>query len=278
MVVTAGVRRVLWAQGAEAIECEADVEPGTEEGKQWVAAEFMLWNVGRQVDRARRVRWRKLTLTWEAELHDAWQRRDMAACHRLILLIVSESKVAKWRSVAGQIPGRQQWSDFLAKEGCDGGMRAHEVDFDDEVRRLHGELDDGPMLQAKHVEHAQEKIDLVGRYMVGATKRKCQPAGSPPLRRPTKVSERSLWQRWLRARMWGCFTSAPTTQCAQHLVVKARPYSCRGRERRRARARHRWDSPAPSFRQCGSGTTTSRRPPEACGSSAASPLALSTRA
>lgn len=168
----------------EAEACNGDElgETCAEERRQWVAAEFMLWMVGRQLDRARRLRWRKLALMWEAELHEAWIRRDLASCHhRLSLLIAGKSKRAKWRSVAGQVPEKQQWADFLAKEGCEGGMKAHEVDFEGEIIRLHGELDGGPRLQAKHVDQAREDCDLVGRYMVGATKRKCPPAGSPPL-------------------------------------------------------------------------------------------------
>lgn len=144
------------------------------EARQGVAAEFMLWKVGRQLDRARRLRWRK-------ELHESWTWHDLAACHRLSLLIAGKSKRVKWRSVSGQIPEKQQWTDFLAKDGCDGGMKAQEVDFEEEISRLHTELDDGLGLQAKHVDQAREDWELVGRYMVGATKRKCPPAGSPPL-------------------------------------------------------------------------------------------------
>lgn len=69
----------------------------------------------------------------------------------------------------------------MAKDRCEGGVKAHEINFEDEVDKLHGELDDGPVLQAGHVELAKEDCELVGRYMAGATKRKCPPAGSPPL-------------------------------------------------------------------------------------------------
>lgn len=88
----------------EAMEVVDEAEaPPEGERQQWVAAGFMLWKVGRQLDRARRARWRRLACRWESELHDAWQRRDLAVCHRLSLLIAGKSKRARWRSVAGQV-------------------------------------------------------------------------------------------------------------------------------------------------------------------------------
>ena len=83
----------------------------------------------RRVDRERKDR--LLEQLWEA-----WRVRDFSVVWRCARALSGNNigpKKRFYNEVRGSNPTKQEWSEFLEKEGRDGGLKAREIDFELEL-------------------------------------------------------------------------------------------------------------------------------------------------
>lgn len=108
---------------------------------KWSRWELRLYRVSKLLQRSVRRRWRQRMLRLEAEMAEAWRRRNLARCYALSREISGRGGHRAWRHLAGCMPSRADWEEAVRLPGAEGSMLAQVIDFEFEKDRFAAEQD-----------------------------------------------------------------------------------------------------------------------------------------
>lgn len=120
---------------------------------------------------------------WEAELREAWRLRRFYDCHRLANLLAGRRRGPRTRRyghLAAARPSIDEWTDFLARPGGEGGLQATRVEFERERRNWIASLDPLPPRSPTHTRQAEDDLYQLANALMRAPRRRTAPECSLP--------------------------------------------------------------------------------------------------